>query len=152
MSLGHRTKKYTSPTYYSWTAMKNRCPSETSKDWPRYGGRGITVCPRWLEFPNFLADMGEKPGPGWSIERGDVNGNYEPGNCRWASPKTQANNRTNTRALTLNGKTQSMGAWAAEAGISRGRLKYRLDVIGMDLETALMKDTLPNSGYLKSQS
>jgi len=142
-SHGHRTPGKTSPTYSSWGAMKNRCQSPTSKDWKSYGARGITVCARWQKFENFLADMGKKPKAGFSIERRDVNGNYEPGNCIWATPQVQSENRRNTKRIEYAGKTQTEAAWAREYGISRGRLHYRLEQLGMPMEQALKKDCLP---------
>lgn len=81
------------PTYATWARMKHRCSNPANKDWKDYGGRGIRVCDRWVnDFAAFLEDMGEKP-PGLSIDRINVNGNYEPGNCRWATAKEQSNNR-----------------------------------------------------------
>lgn len=76
------------PTHNSWLSMRRRCNSND----PRYGGRGITICERWSSFVNFLADMGERP-TGTSIDRKDNDGNYEPNNCRWSTPKEQAANR-----------------------------------------------------------
>ncbi len=81
------------PTYSSWATMRNRCTNPKNKDYPRYGAVGISVCSRWHDFTNFLADMGARPA-GTSIDRyPDPYGNYEPSNCRWGTPKQQANNR-----------------------------------------------------------
>jgi hypothetical protein len=84
-------------TYLSWCAMKQRCSTLAHSSFSRYGGRGITVCARWKDsFENFLADMGERP-PGKTLDRIDGDGNYEPGNCRWATPKEQTANRRPTK-------------------------------------------------------
>jgi len=79
-------------TYQAWKSMLQRCDTPTRRDWPRYGGRGITVTARWRRFENFLADMGECP-PGLSLDRINNDGNYEPRNCRWATREQQMRNR-----------------------------------------------------------
>ena len=78
--------------YASWAAMKHRCTNARNAKFAYYGGRGITVCERWMTFENFYADMGPRA-PGLTLDRIDTNGNYEPGNCRWADWRTQAANK-----------------------------------------------------------
>lgn len=90
--LAHGHARPPTPTYLSWTAMKGRCRNPANPAWRNYGGRGIGVCDRWLDFANFLADMGVRP-DGHSLERADNDGNYEPGNCRWATASEQRANQ-----------------------------------------------------------
>lgn len=93
-----------SPTYRSWISMKTRCTNPSVPHYHYYGGRGIRVCERWEKFENFLADMGLRPA-GTSLDRYPNNsGNYEPGNCRWATPKEQAKNRRPSRRRGLDGQ------------------------------------------------
>lgn len=118
--------------------MKRRCLNPNNFAYSRYGGRGITVCDRWLEsFENFLVDMGEAP-PGMSLDRIDNDGNYKPGNCRWATPLEQGSNKCNNHLIEFEGKTQSLSQWANEYGIQVGTLWYRLKE-GWLIEEALTK-------------
>lgn len=131
--------KYHTPERRIWAGMLSRCDNPNVKGYPGYGGRGITVCERWRQdFLNFLADMGERPSDEHSIDRfPDQQGNYEPGNCRWATRKQQAQNRKSSVMVTFNGKTQTMRDWEDEFGLVRGMLYYRLRVAGWSIEEAL---------------
>lgn len=140
---GHSAGAKITPTYHTWAGMKARCSNPKNSHFSSYGGRGIVVCERWQKFENFLADMGEKPA-GHSIDRTDPNGNYTPENCRWASTKTQASNKTNSRLFEAFGKKQSLQDWANDLGVSHGTLIFRIDRAGWELERAL---TTPGRGY-----
>lgn len=106
------------PEYGVWHHINRRCHDPRDDRYYMYGARGITVCERWrASFRAFLEDVGRRPSPQHTIDRIDVNGNYEPSNVRWATPKEQANNRRNTIRLTHQGKTLTLAEWADELGI-----------------------------------
>lgn len=136
---GHNTK--TSPTYLTWSAMIQRCRNPKNKWYKDYGGRGIRVCDRWKDFKNFLADMGKRP-INLTIERKDNNGNYEPGNCKWATRKEQNNNRRKYgRSIEIRDEVKTIREWSEDkrCKVSLGALKTRLN-IGWDPERAVMQE------------
>jgi hypothetical protein len=116
--------------------LKRRCFNPKDRGWLRYGGRGITVCERWLKFENFYADMGDRP-PGLQIDRINNDGNYEPGNCRWATPKEQANNKVQRPAavVEVNGEKRQVREIEKSVGLARGGVLRRLKA-GWSLERA----------------
>lgn len=116
------------PTYSSWLVMRRRCLDTGFKDYPLYGGRGISIDHRWDDYSVFLSDMGEKP-EGYTIDRVDVDGNYCLANCRWASRLTQGNNTRRNHRITYCGKTQTMAEWARELGMSYTLIRARLNVL-----------------------
>lgn len=124
-------------TYKIWAGMLKRCRNPKSKQWSDYGGRGIEVCEKWHTFENFYADMGDCP-DGYSIERIEVNGHYEPGNCKWATSKEQSRNRRDRKRYDYNGESFTLAEWSEKTGISVSSLWARLKF--MTIEEAL---TLP---------
>jgi hypothetical protein len=120
--------------------MKYRCLNKGSRLYPKYGGKGITIVSRWIDsFENFLADMGERPA-GTTLDRyPDNNGDYEPGNCRWATPKQQNRNRNFVRRITAFGKTMTIDEWAEETGLSSSCLRKRVIDRNWTPEKALTK-------------
>lgn len=132
---GHTRKYSASRTYKAWSNMINRCENQKVKHFKNYGGRGISVCNRWHDFANFLADMGECPNS-FMIERLDNDGNYEPGNCRWATTTEQANNKRNSRWLVLKGEKKTLAQWAQQSNLPYMKLFYRLRK-GLTLQDAL---------------
>ncbi len=122
-------------TYNVWCGMLQRCRNPKQKWFHRYGGRGIKVCDRWLDFRNFYADMGEKPA-NLKIERIDNDGDYEPGNCRWATQKEQIRNRENTLMVEYEGRMTPVAELSERFGIRHKRVVARLK-LGRSIEEAL---------------
>jgi len=123
------------PTFKSWESMLQRCNNPNSPDYPKWGGCGIKVHESWFEFSKFYADMGERP-PGTSIDRHPNKfGNYEPGNCRWATGSEQQKNKSNTLFITHNGICKPLVEWADEKGMPRDllRRRYHAGMLGDEL-------------------
>lgn len=118
--------KARAPEYFTWQAMWSRCTNPKSRDYERYGARGIAVCDRWKDYRAFLTDVGRKPGPDYSIDRIENNKGYEPGNVRWATRQRQGRNRRTTVQLTFLGRTQSLADWADQLGFNRLTIWHRL--------------------------
>jgi hypothetical protein len=115
-----------SPEHRVWQHMLGRCLCETDSAYKYYGERGIAVCQRWLDFTNFYADMGPRPSPQHSIDRINVNGDYCPENCRWATNEQQANNKRRTLWLGYLGTYRPLTEWSKELGIAASCLRGRL--------------------------
>lgn len=126
------------PEFNTWSHVIARCTNPRSKDFPRWGGRGITVCDEWRSsFLNFYRDMGPRPSPSHSIDRIDNDGAYEPGNCRWATQAEQQRNRRNNRWYTHEGETLTLAGWSERLGIPYFTLRTRLDQLGWTVDRAL---------------
>lgn len=132
------------PTHNIWQHMRKRCEKPSDPKYPNYGGRGIAVCERWQVFENFLEDMGERPSANHSIDRINNDGNYEPGNCRWATAKQQANNRTTSCFITAFGTTATLMQWSDNTGINMGTLRNRLLRSKWPVEKALTEPVKQN--------
>lgn len=131
-----------SPEQRAWIGMRQRCLNANKREYMHYGGRGITVCKEWLHsFEAFFAHVGVRPSPKHSLDRIDVNGNYEPGNVRWATQKEQIDNTRVVRLVTLSGKTQSISAWEREMGLSKGQVRSRENA-GWSLEQAILTPSI----------
>jgi len=122
--------------YWIWHLMRYRCESPKCRFYPRYGGRGIRVCERWKDFSNFVADMGPRPSPKYTLERIDNDGNYEPGNCKWATRREQSLNSTRVHRITFRGETHHIAEWARRIGMNPLSLASRLHK-GWSVERAL---------------
>lgn len=110
----------------SWESMRSRCLNPRNHNYPKYGGRGITVCDRWERYEHFLADMGRRPTPAHSIDRIDPDGDYEPNNCRWALPVQQARNRRRNIRYEFNGERLTAMELSELSGINFRTILSRL--------------------------
>jgi len=124
--------------YSLWLGMKQRCMNPKHKNFEDYGGRGITVCAKWVEsFEAFLNDMGVRPSNGLTLERIDNNKPYEPGNVRWATRLEQAQNQRTSKSYTVDGVTKTIREWSVSHDIPYQTLVTRLGRNGRDMKKAL---------------
>lgn len=131
------------PEYGVWAGIVKRCENENCKDYKNYGGRGIKVCERWRHsFALFLSDMGQRPSSQHSIDRIDVNGDYEPSNCRWATNSQQANNRRHNRRIQVGNATMTASEAARAFGVHCMAIIGRIDR-GWDVMRAITKPVHP---------
>ena len=114
------------PEHYVWRTMLSRCTRPTNASYAGYGGRGIKVCERWHVYENFLADMGDRPSAEYTLERKDVNGDYTPENCCWATRSVQQKNKTSTRLYTNGSFTGTLVECAALLGLSKELAHWRM--------------------------
>jgi hypothetical protein len=139
--------KSNSRTYEIWCGMIKRCTNRRHKNYDRYGGRGIVVCALWRRFEAFLADMGEAPA-GLTIERINNDGNYEPGNCRWATRAEQGSNRRGLQLIAFRGESLPLLLWADRFSLPRSCVRARFDR-GWDTERML---TTPPDARFRGKS
>jgi hypothetical protein len=126
--------------YLVWRNMKRRCHDPKNKHYENYGGRGITVCPEWInDYAAFAAHVGKRPSPTHSIERIDNNGHYEPGNVRWATQSEQCRNQRKSILLTHGGETKPLKEWAEKLRIPYYTLFARIRKLGWSVERALIE-------------
>lgn len=115
------------PEYRAWQTMRLRCLNPANEAYPNYGGRGITVCARWLnDVAAFYADMGPKPSPKHEIDRENNDGHYEPGNCRWVLRKVNDRNRRNNHIVEVDGARRTISEWCEISGLPHSTVSKRL--------------------------
>jgi hypothetical protein len=123
--------------YNIWAMMRQRCTNPNAANYVNYGGRGITVDPRWKKFAAFIADMGPAPSPKHTLNRRDNDGPYSPENCVWSDVETQQNNRRNNVFVEAFGQRLTVAQWARKTGLTRDMIRHRIFVMGMAPEEAL---------------
>ena len=147
MSRGQRKH----PLYMVWCSMKQRCDNPNVYGYSYYGGRGIKYCERWRVFDNFLADMGPRP-DGFTLDRIDSNGDYEPSNCRWASRIQQMNNVSSNVRVVVNGVEMTMAEAGRLNGIGTSTIWSRIRMFGWDPQRAATEPLRYNSKRHKKQA
>jgi len=128
------SKMYQTPFYKVWSGMKTRCNNTNEACYERYGGRGIKVCQSWSDFDKFYQDMYDTYAHGLQLDRIDNNGNYEPDNCRWVTPKENSRNTRNNRYITYKGMTKCVNEWAEYLGVKRSTFSQRFYVYKWPLD------------------
>lgn len=140
------------PEYEVWQAMIARCHRPGATFYELYGGRGITVCDAWREpFEAFIADVGRRPSAAHEIDRIDNDGNYEPGNVRWATRTQQARNTRRNRVLAHDGRTLTLVEWSAETGIAAELIRARIDRLGWSVSDALSRPSRGGGGVKQKE-
>lgn len=131
---------HSSGEYKSWSGLRDRCTNSNSGNFKNYGGRGISFCPSWGSFETFLKDMGMRPGPEYSIERLNNNGNYSKDNCVWATRRQQSRNRRNVTLHDIGGISKVLTDWCDDLGLPYGRVRQRVASGRWTLREALELD------------
>lgn len=137
---GHRIAPRGSPefaTWSSWVKLRRRCYCPDDADYKRYGARGISICPEWSEYLNFLNDMGLRP-LGTSLDRIDNNGDYEKSNCRWATKQEQARNRRSSRLLVIDGVEKTLAEWSEISGVPSSTIRMRINYRGGKVDKSIL--------------
>lgn len=147
-----RSTRKNSHEYWIWNMVVQRCTNPNVKNWRDYGGRGITVCDRWLHYENFIADMGNRPTTKHSIERRDNSSGYSPENCLWATRKEQSSNKRNNHFIELFGRRQHLSAWAREYGVDHTIILSRLSRGWTELAAVTTKPKAINRDYKRTAS
>lgn len=143
MRENNRTNRLThgkrrTPEYEIWAAIKQRCSNPNNRAYKDYGARGIKMCERWLnDFTAFIADLGERPGKEYTVERRNNDGNYCPENCYWATDESQKNNRRDSVRITWRGETKTLTQWARLTGIDPKIVRSRIRNYGWSVDEAL---------------
>lgn len=135
---GTRNRRIHTAEYLAWQNMNARCNRKTHPSYPNYGGRGISICVQWKQYESFLSDMGRRPTLHHSLDRIDVNGNYEPSNCRWATRREQNRNKRITTFIEAKGERRPISEWSEITGISKSGIRKRLDA-GMSADEAISR-------------
>lgn len=128
-------------SYRIWAGMLSRCNNKSAKDYKYYGGRGVKVCERWMNYSYFMSDMGE-PGIKYTIERIDCNGNYEPTNCKWATLQEQSLNKRTSVKLEFDGVVLNLKQWATKLGMCEASLRGRLKKYSVEMSLSTAKGLL----------
>lgn len=132
------------PEFRIWSTIKERCNNPNNKSYQNYGGRGISICEKWEhDFVAFISDVGRRPSKEYTLDRIDNNGNYEPGNVRWATRIEQANNKRTSILITYKGQTKPLPVWCRELGLSRRLMRERIFRNKWSIEKAFETPTLP---------